>query len=367
MNNPGSIFLTGVTGTLGREMLRTLLVERDVKIYLLARRKTRFSHWDRVRKILAGWNMEKFLGTRIEVLEGDVTLPSFGLREHEIETLRRDVAEFYHIAALTALNGTEADCRKINIGGTDEALRMALDFRRKGVLDRFFYFSTAYVAGSKQVYTSHEDGLPEKPAFANFYESSKFASESHVRSAMKEGLPATIFRPSIVVGHSQTGEVSEFNVIYPFIRLFAHGMIKLLPSRLQNSFNIVPIDFVIKASAAIARRRDSIGHTYHLVSPEPPTVDMLMQLRRELPDVPEILLISPEDFARERLNTNEQFVYDILEPYLGYLNGGLSFDASNTQRALEGTGIAFPKTDLNFLRVLLRYAIDQKYLALQPI
>ena len=363
MNNRRSIFLTGVTGTLGKELIREILETSNDRLFVLIRRKGRNSHWDRARKILSDYGLERYLGTRVEVFEGDVTFPGLGLREDERKVLRKEVCEFYHVAALTALNGSREECERINVGGTEQALALAWDLRRQGNLERFFYFSTAYVAGSKQTYCAREDGLPEKPAHANFYESSKYQAEKKVRAAGAEGLPVTIFRPSIVVGDSLTGEVSEFNVIYPFMKLFAHGILKILPTRLENSFNIVPIDFVIKASLAIARQNESIGKTFHLVTKTPPTIGMLLQLKNEVyPELPAIEVISPEDFRKENLGPMEQTVFEMLEPYLGYLNDSLTFDTTMTATMLEKTDISFPKTDYGFLRTLLQYAVDAGYL-----
>ncbi|HXV28651.1 MAG TPA: SDR family oxidoreductase, partial [bacterium] len=221
MKNKRSIFLTGVTGTLGKEIVRMLLTTTEHKLFLLIRRKSRFSHWDRARKILSEHHLEPYLGTRVQVMQGDVTLPDLGLNADDFAILRREVQDFYHIAALTALNGSREECYAVNLGGTVEALELAKKLGKTGRLERFFYFSTAFVAGSLQTYCAKEDELPGEPAHANYYEESKYHAESKVRETMKEGLPAAIFRPSIVVGHSETGEVSEFNVIYPFMRLFA--------------------------------------------------------------------------------------------------------------------------------------------------
>ena len=358
-----SIFLTGVTGTLGKEFVKELLQTRDEKLILLVRRKNRYSHWDRARKILSAYGLERYLGTQVEVLNGDVTLPDFGLQSEDLDLLRREAREFYHIAALTSLNGSKEDCERINTGGAQEALKLAWDFRKNGVLERFFYFSTAYVAGSRQTYHAAEDELPARPAHANFYESSKYEAEKKVREAIVAGLPATIFRPSIVVGDSRTGEVSEFNVIYPFIKLFAHGILSVLPTRPENSFNIVPIDFVIQASSLISRQPDSIGKTFHLVTQEPPTIGMLLDLKKEeYSELPPVEVLPPENFKKENLDPAAQMVFEMLEPYLGYLNDNLTFDASNTEKALRGTGLDFPKTDYEFLKTLLRYAVDAGYL-----
>ncbi|MBI3306542.1 MAG: SDR family oxidoreductase [Candidatus Omnitrophica bacterium] len=358
-----TIFLTGVTGTLGKEIVKKLLITTDDHLYLLIRRKNRFTHWDRVRKILAEMGLEIFLGTRVQVMEGDITRPGFGLEPHDLEILQREVTEFYHIAALTALNGSEAECMRINVGGTEEALKLAWQFRKSGCLERFFYFSTAYVSGSLRRFTALEDELPEQPYHANFYESSKYRAESKVREAMHAGLPVTIFRPSIVVGHSQTGAVSEFNVIYPFMKLFVHGLLSKLPTRLENSFNIVPIDFVVDAALAIARQENSVGRTFHLVTQQPPTMETLLELKEaEYPEIPDFEILDPDTFSKEALASNEQFVYEMLAPYLGYLNGLLGFDTTNTEKALEGTGVKFPKTDYDFCRTIFQYAVNSGYL-----
>ncbi len=357
-----AIFLTGVTGTLGKEILKTLLSTTDAKLFLLIRRKNRFSHWDRARKILSAFHLENFLGTRIQVMQGDVSFPELGLNADDFEILRGQVREFYHIAALTALNGSREECFSTNLGGTEEALKVAKKLKSTGRLERFFYFSTAFVAGSLQTFCAVEDELPLRPAHANHYEASKYQAETKVREAMKEGLAATIFRPSIVVGNSQTGEVSEFNVIYPFLRLFAHGVLTRLPTRLQNSFNIVPIDFVVNASLAIAGQKTSVGKTFHLVTENPPTMEMLIRLHQEqYPDSPPIEVMEPNLFQKEKLDPSEQFVFEMMKPYLGYLNEHLTFDTANTRKALQGTGIPFPVTDYAFLQRLCRYAVDAGY------
>lgn len=362
MNSSKKVFLTGVTGTLGKEIIKAFLQNTNDQLFLLIRRKNRFSHWDRARKILAAHGLEHFLGTRVQVMEGDITFPQLGLSSEDLELLTKQIQEFYHIAALTNLNGSQEECYRINLGGTEEALKIAKMFRESGKLERFFYFSTAFVAGSRQTYCSMEDELPEKPAHANFYEESKCSAERKVRQLMQSGFPITIFRPSIVVGDSRTGEVSEFNVIYPFMRLFAHGYLSKLPTRLQNSFNIVPIDFVVSASLAIAKQKNSIGKGFHLVTIDPPTIGTLLKLKEEeYSQLPPIQIVPPERFKREELPSTEQFVFDMLQPYLGYLNDNLTFDATNTKKALEGTGITFPVTDYNFLRTLCQYASDAGY------
>ena len=64
------------------------------------------------------------------------------------------------------------------------------------------------------------------------------------------------------------------------------------------------------------------------------------------------------------MTEQEQMVFAILEPYLGYLNGHLTFETKNTREILQGTGISMPKTDHAFLKTLIRYAVKVGYLAI---
>ncbi|MBU9888960.1 MAG: SDR family oxidoreductase [Candidatus Omnitrophica bacterium] len=359
------IFLTGATGVLGQDLVKELLETTKADIAILARAKGRNSHADRAAKILKGVGLDRHLGARIRVVEGDVTHHKFGVRKDDLDFLERECEVFYHIAALTALNGTEKECQAINVGGTEHALELAWDLRKKGRLKRFVYFSTAFVAGSVWKHCSKEDVLPQSPVFANYYESSKYKAETKVREAMAKGLPTTVIRPSIVVGHSETGEVSDFNVIYPFFKLFAHGAISKLPTRLENTFNIVPIDFVIKATCAIVSNPKSINRAFHLVAPHPPTIGMLLKLaKEEYPRVPPIEIIDPKEFRKSKLPPQEQMVFAIMEPYLGYLNGQLTFDVTNTREILRGTEILLPKTDFAFLKTMIHYAVKAGYLVI---
>ncbi len=364
--NRKTLFLTGLTGTLGREILKKLLVESDARLFLLVRRSRQGSPLERILKILKPVGLEQAATERIKIFEGDVTRDRLGLSDADRAEIIREADEIFHIAALTALNGSRKDCFRINTEGTRRMLELADECRAGGKLDRFFYFSTAYSVGSLEKYHSSEDCLPDNPAHANFYEASKYEAEKSVREAMAAGLPVTIFRPSIVVGDSKTGEVGDFNVIYPFMKLFAHGILKLLPCRPENAFNIVPIDFVVDASLAIARNPDSKGKCFHLVTLNPPTMKMILDLKeRDFPNFPPVHMVDPDDFDRSRLGLSEKFVFAMLEPYLGYLNGGLTFDARNTAEFLRGTGVAFPQTDYEFMRTLVRYAIDVGYLVPQ--
>lgn len=367
MSDPRVIFMTGATGGLGQLLVREILRRSEDRLYLLVREKRGESHHARVRSILEDSGLEGCLNRRVRILTGDVALPDFGIGAVEIASLRREITHVFHVAALTTLNARWADCERINIGGTEAAVKLAWDLRRNGKLERLVHFSTAYAVGSRQAYHSSEDTLPAQPQFANHYESSKYRAEQAVREAMARGLPATIFRPSIIAGDSRTGAVTRFNVIYPFLKLFALGFLSTLPTRPENTVNVVPVDFVVRAALYLSRQPASIGRTYHLVARRPLSVGALLQLAAsEYPGIPPVRIVSPDRFHPNHLSFAEKSVFRMLEPYLGYLNEKLTFDTTNTEQALRTSDIKFPATDVEYLKVLCRYAVEQGYFRVPP-
>lgn len=361
MNKVKNLLITGATGGIGQELVRLFLERTPHRLFLCVRPNANISAERRVEKLFVKLGLNGAHRKRIRILVGDITRPQLGLDSQDWKDTLREIDEFYHSAALTKLGADWEEAEAVNVKGTFHALELAREARDKGRLQRFFYFSTAYVAGSLTQIHSLEDELPQGPKFANTYEATKFLAEKRVREELANGLPAAIFRPSIVVGDSKRGAISEFNVIYPFLRLFAHGLLKRLPARLQDSFNIVPIDFVVEASFTLSRQPESLGKTFHLVSENPPTLQMFLELREEYQGFPPVEVVRPEDFSPEKLSSEERNIFSTLHPYLGYLGSSLTFDSRNTRRALRGTGILFPRTDLAFLRKIVDFAIEKGY------
>jgi thioester reductase-like protein len=295
----------------------------------------------------------------VTTLVGDVSLPGLGLNGSDWSTLKGPIDRFFHVAATTDLGTTALVAERVNVVGTSNAVQTARELWKDGRLGRYIHFSTAYIAGGLGDHVAFEDDLPEPDAapHANAYEASKCAAECLVRQAAAVGLPTTIIRPSIVVGDSQTGVISSFSGIYALLRLWAYGVMKRMPAVASNPVNLVPIDYVTRASLAVAARDDAVSRTYHLVASQPPTIAMILEAaRRECPSLPP-MPVGNTDRSQDDDATPKA------HPLLTYLNCRLRFDISNTMNALAGTGIASPVTDLDFVRRQVRFAITSGYLA----
>src|SRR5512143_1381759 len=198
MENGKVVFVTGWSGFIGRRLVHRLAehLDRDRDRLVLLTRAPRL---DEAAAELAA------LGVDGEALEGDVTKMHLGLSGAEYKRLAAQVTEIWHLAGLYELSADAATLRAVNLEGTRLVLELA---RAAPRLARLHHFSTAYVSGDREGVIL-EDELDMGQGFHDPYERAKFQAERLVRRAMPE-LPATVYRPSIVVGDSRTGEVDRF-------------------------------------------------------------------------------------------------------------------------------------------------------------
>lgn len=217
------------------------------------------------------------LASRVELVEGDITRPRLGLSG---ESLARAVeaTAIWHLAAVYDLSVPREMGLAVNLEGTRNVLEFAANCAG---LQRVHYVSTCYVSGRYAGIFGEED-LEKGQTFNNHYEETKYLAEVEVRNAMREGLPATVYRPSIVVGDSRTGETQKYDGPYYIIRwILKQPGTALVPSMGDPSatrVNLVPRDFVIDAITHLSALPHAVGRTYQLADPDPLTVSDLMDV-----------------------------------------------------------------------------------------
>jgi thioester reductase-like protein len=130
-----------------------------------------------------------------------------------------------------------------------------------------------------------ETELKHNAGYRNFYEESKYLAELEVDSAKNE-LPITIHRPAVVCGDSQTGETGKYDGVYYLIHYLLRWPGGLSLMNIGNhvvSLNLVPVDFVVDAMAALAFDERAIGKTLQLADPSPLTTNQLFKIDRRSP------------------------------------------------------------------------------------
>jgi nucleoside-diphosphate-sugar epimerase len=163
-----------------------------------------------------------------------------------------------HAAASTDLSLPLGRARQANLFPTQRVLAAA---RRIPGLKRFVHLSTAYACGRRRGRITEDDGASS--SFHNFYEQSKREAEAAV---LASGLPAMVLRPSMIVGRSDDGYVSQMKVLYSVWRIWMMGLLPRAPVSLAAWVDIVPVDYVVAATLALMREPNAAGKVVHLVA-----------------------------------------------------------------------------------------------------
>jgi nucleoside-diphosphate-sugar epimerase len=96
--------------------------------------------------------------------------------------------------------------------------------------------------------------------------------------AANRDLPVTIHRPAVVCGDSKSGETGKYDGVYYLINYLLRwpGALSLINiGNHEVSLNLVPVDFVVDALAALAFDEQAIGKTLQLADPAPLTTNQL--------------------------------------------------------------------------------------------
>ena len=213
---------------------------------------------------------------RIQLLSGDVVALDLGLSGREYLELIANVTDIYHIASIWFLGVEREQAFEVNVLGARNILDTAYEMQN---LERLNHFSTAFVAGDRTGVIM-EDELGEEQQFRNAYEESKFEAEKGMREAMHH-LPISIFRPSIIVGDSETGQIDRMAGPYYLINAIVNMPSILpipLPGKGDKPLNLVPIDFVCQAMHRISLRPDTASKTFHLCDPNPLSARSVFEL-----------------------------------------------------------------------------------------
>jgi fatty acyl-CoA reductase len=153
------LLLIGVTGFIGKVWLVDLLenIPNIGKVTLLIRRNRTTSAQRRFEKIVEesptfdtlqqryGRNLGAFLKAKVEVVEGDVSLPGLGLDAAVQERLVRSLDLIVNSAGLTDFNPDLRDALSSNV---DSAVHL-LEFLRRSAHAGLMHLSTCYVVGMR--------------------------------------------------------------------------------------------------------------------------------------------------------------------------------------------------------------------------
>ncbi len=269
MNYSETIFLTGFPGFIAEKLVERL-AENDTRFYLLAQPQFVEKATRNIEEIASKMNLplENFT-----VIKGDITLENLGISEKDLEIVCAQTTDVHHLAAVYDLAVKKDLAYCVNVEGTRNVNEFVKTLPN---LRRYNYVSTCYVAG-RRTGVVLETELEHEAGFRNYYEETKYLAEMEVEK-LKAEIPTTIFRPSVVVGDSRTGETTKYDGIY-YLMLYlrkAPNLLRFLNVGNQYvKLNLVPVDFVVRAIAALAKDDSAAGKTIALADPNPLTTEEL--------------------------------------------------------------------------------------------
>lgn len=264
-----TFFITGFPGFIANRLLDRL-ARKECNFILLVQPSLAAHAYEEIGRIASLTNRSI---ADFRIVEGDIAEPKLALNQSDLELVQQEATRVFHLAAVYDLAVPQDVGQRVNVGGTRNVVESA---RSLPHLKQFHHVSTCYVAGKREG-VIHETELRHEAGYRNYYEESKYLAELEVDSA-KADLPVTIHRPSVVCGDSQTGETGKYDGVYYLINYLLRWPSMLSMINIGNhkvSLNLVPVNFVVDAMAALAFDERAIGKTLQLADPEPLSTNQL--------------------------------------------------------------------------------------------
>ena len=341
-------FVTGATGFIGRNLVE-LLLEREGTIYVLVREGSR----GRLEELINRWGAQD---GRVVPVVGDLSQARLGVSDSDLEMLKGNIDHLFHLAAIYDMTA-DADSQMVaNIEGTKHMVELSEEVEAGCV-----HMVSSIAAAGLYRGEWREDMFEEAQDLDNHpYFRTKHDSEAVVRNGPR---PWRVYRPGIVVGHSETGEMDKIDGPYYFFKLIRRlrGTVPQWAPMVSvegREINIVPVDFVVRAMDHIAHEDGHDGKAFHLTDPRPLTAGRVIDTFAQAAHAPQSSVRVPAgaiDLAQPLFSmiiggvpladgVAESVLADFGIPrsVLIYVNYPTQFDSRQTQAALRGTGIEVP-------------------------
>ncbi|MFI6304696.1 SDR family oxidoreductase [Amycolatopsis thailandensis] len=352
-----TFLVTGATGLIGRQFTRLLLAREDVdKVALVVRASSR----DKLAKLVNAWPHPE----RVTLVTGDLGEPLLGVGEEDREKLR-GVDHVVHLAALYDLTADDEASIKANVEGTAQVIALAADLNA-GCLH---HVSSVAVAGDHEgMFTEEMFDVGQR--LVTPYHRTKFEAERLVRE--QHDVPWRVYRPAVVVGNSETGEMDKIDgpyYLFPAIsRLAGLPDVPIVGPDLGDT-NVVPVDYVAESLNALITTKGLDGRAFHLVNPEPQPVVSVYNAFAKAAGAPTISVQLNERVSKGIVNLVKlsehipgfTIARDAVMERLGIPPVLLEtmafpsvFSSASTRKALIGSGVEVPRIE-DYAPTLWRY------------
>jgi NAD(P)-dependent dehydrogenase (short-subunit alcohol dehydrogenase family) len=342
-------FVTGATGFIGKRLVKKLLERKGSVVHFLIRQASE----GKVAALREYWGVS---AARAAPVFGDLTSKKLGVSADSAKALKGKIDHFYHLAAVYDLEADEESQIAVNIEGTRHTVELA-----KVIGAGHFHHVSSIAAAGLYEGVFREDMFEEAENVGHPYFMTKHESEKIVRTECK--IPWSVYRPALVVGDSQTGEMDKIDGPYYFFKLIQR-MRQILPPWMPSvgleggRINIVPVDFVVDSLDHISHQKRNSGACFHLVDPVGYRVGDVLDILSKAAHAPKMNLFInaalmgfiPKSVKKGLMALAPvRRVYKAImqdlglpEEMMNFVNYPTRFDCRETLGALKGSGIACP-------------------------
>jgi thioester reductase-like protein len=208
------LLVTGASGFLGRWLAKELLLSSDASLVCVVRAGAAAGDAaERLRAALGSTGVdEDTVRARVRVLEGDLSNPFLGMRRSTFESLADTIDAICHAGATVNWVLPYRSLKPANVEATRDLLRLAS--RRSLPFHFVSSLSVCYSSSASSDMTDDRfDPLAHLDGLHLGYAQSKAVAEALVLEAGRRGLPVTIYRPSLISGHSETGSFNTGDIL----------------------------------------------------------------------------------------------------------------------------------------------------------
>ena len=366
------IFLTGATGFLGAQLIRSIFKyypHDGLEIHCLVRADSKEAGLTRLKDNMKHYNcwqeeMEKYL----RPVPGDLSAPMLGLDDSAWQELAERTEVIYHNGAILNFVFPYDFLKTTNVNGTVETLRLACSGQPK-----YYHYVSSYsvydTPSNRGKHVMEDDALSSWHGFTLSYSETKWVSEKLVNIARQRGVKAVVYRPGDITGAANG--IWEMDDMVSRI-LVSTIQMKAVPHA-NYTFHMTPVDYVAEALIYISRKEDALGHAFNLVNPKPQTLKgviaaikkcgytvhhipfPLWKRRIKKSDASENAMVLLECLFEGGTDRNP----NVLRHFVGK---DPVYDTSNTRLLLGQSGISCPPVNQKMIAAYLKYFKKKGYI-----
>jgi nucleoside-diphosphate-sugar epimerase len=314
------VLLTGATGFVGKEILAQAAADRRIEEVVAVVRPETIRHHktkeilevlspaQRGALLLKRLHLPAAAAKKFRFVDGDIEKPAFGIAAGELKHLRTTITHVIHCAASVSFDDPYESSFRSNVLGSRNALAFSksLQDAEGSKFICHVAIETSYIHGRRKRSIAQETALLFPAHFYNnFYELTKaMASIETDRALIEDGLRVTQLLPSIVIGHSRTGNNrGDTKVVNAPINAFGRAKEALeslggdladrarawligtiattFPADRSAELNLVPVDRVAAGILSALQTPEAIGARIHLATDNRIRSEEVMRITHE--------------------------------------------------------------------------------------